>query len=129
MRVDKGLQGIRTNIRRESDLMTDAAQWYKRLGKEFASHGMVHHEKEEYVRGQIHTNTVEGYYIFKRGIDLTDAAAKGRPFFPSAHSATFCRAFNIGLRLLKIFWTALSQRPGGLEFGWTGKRETVTFGP
>jgi ISXO2 transposase-like protein len=60
---------IRANIGRESHLMTDAAVWYKGLGKEFASHGRVHHENEEYVRGQIHTNTVEGYYsIFKRGM-------------------------------------------------------------
>ena len=30
---------------------------------------VVHHEREEYVRGDIHTNTVEGYYsIFKRGM-------------------------------------------------------------
>jgi transposase-like protein len=64
---------LRTNIRRESDLMTDAAAWYKGLGKEFDSHGRVHHEKDEYVRREgermIHTNTVEGYYsIFKRGM-------------------------------------------------------------
>lgn len=64
---------IRTNIRRESDLMTDAAVWYKGVGKEFASHGRIHHENDEYVRREgervIHTNTVEGYYsIFKRGM-------------------------------------------------------------
>jgi len=60
---------IRANIRRESNLMTDAAPWYKGVGQEFASHGSVHHESEEYVRDQIHTNTVEGYYsIFKRGM-------------------------------------------------------------
>jgi len=31
--------------------------------------GAVVHRNEEYVRGEIHTNTVEGYYsIFKRGM-------------------------------------------------------------
>jgi transposase-like protein len=64
---------IRTNVRRESDLMTDQASWYKSVGKEFASHGSVEHSKDEYVRREgvrvIHTNTVEGYYsIFKRGM-------------------------------------------------------------
>jgi hypothetical protein len=60
---------IRMNISRESDLMTDTASWYKRVGKEFASHGTVNHEIKEYVRGNITTNTVEGYYsIFKRGM-------------------------------------------------------------
>lgn len=60
---------LRTNIRRESDLMTDEALHYRAVGKEFASHGAVTHSKDEYVRGSIHTNTVEGYYsIFKRGM-------------------------------------------------------------
>jgi transposase-like protein len=64
---------IRTNISRESHLMTDAAPYYKMVGKEFASHGRVEHAADEYVRREgervIHTNTVEGYYsIFKRGM-------------------------------------------------------------
>lgn len=60
---------LRTNIRRESDLMTDEALHYRAVGKEFASHGAVTHSKDEYVRGSIHTNTVEGFYsIFKRGM-------------------------------------------------------------
>jgi transposase-like protein len=61
---------VRTNLKRETKLMTDAANQYRALGKEFASHDRVHHEREEYVRdGYIHTNTVEGYYsIFKRGM-------------------------------------------------------------
>jgi transposase-like protein len=60
---------IRMNVSRESHLMTDAASWYKNIGKEFASHGTVEHAIYEYVRGNIHTNTVEGYYsIFKRGM-------------------------------------------------------------
>ena len=40
------------------------------IGKEFAEHGAVEHTADEYVRGDIHTNTVEGYYsIFKRGMN------------------------------------------------------------
>jgi transposase-like protein len=57
------------NIKRESRLMTDEARHYVRVGEAFADHGAVEHSKEEYVRGDIHTNTVEGYYsIFKRGM-------------------------------------------------------------
>jgi transposase-like protein len=60
---------VRENIRRESRLMTDAAMHYRSVGKEFAEHGHVEHSDGEYVRGDIHTNTVEGYYsIFKRGM-------------------------------------------------------------
>jgi hypothetical protein len=50
--------------------MTDKARQYVELGKEFSTHGSVHHELGEYVRdGVIHTNTVEGYYsIFNPGM-------------------------------------------------------------
>jgi transposase-like protein len=57
------------NIRRESRLMTDKAMHYRAIGDLFADHGTVAHERDEYVRGDIHTNTVEGFYsIFKRGM-------------------------------------------------------------
>ncbi len=60
---------IRMNISRESHLMSDEASWYRGVGKEFASHNMVEHGAKEYVRGDVHSNTVEGYYsIFKRGM-------------------------------------------------------------
>jgi transposase-like protein len=60
---------VLTNVRRESRLMTDKAPHYRALGQEFAEHGSVDHGRHEYVRGDIHTNTVEGYYsIFKRGM-------------------------------------------------------------
>jgi hypothetical protein len=60
---------IRANISREARLMTDEAASYRVIGPEFASHETVNHRAEEYVRGDIYTNTVEGYYsIFKRGM-------------------------------------------------------------
>jgi transposase-like protein len=62
---------VRANIAKETALMTDEANQYKAVGKEFASHDSVNHKDEEYVRGGgfIHTNTVEGFYsIFKRGM-------------------------------------------------------------
>lgn len=63
---------VRKNIKRETALMTDNASWYTRVGREFASHETVNHTIEEYVRGNVHTNTVEGYYsIFKRGMKGT----------------------------------------------------------
>jgi transposase-like protein len=61
---------LRQNVRRESDLMTDQALHYRAVGREFAKHGRVEHSAGEYWKpGDIHTNTVEGYYsIFKRGM-------------------------------------------------------------
>jgi hypothetical protein len=49
--------------------MTDEARWYKKVGKEFASHESVNHSISEYVRGNAGTQTVENFYsILKRGL-------------------------------------------------------------
>jgi transposase-like protein len=53
----------------QSRLMTDDLPAYRRPGRRFAGHETVNHTAEEYVRGEAHTNTVEGFYsIFKRGM-------------------------------------------------------------
>src|SRR5207248_6974372 len=62
---------IRANVAEGSAIMTDEAGWYKSLNRDrlFASHETVEHTAKEYVRGNVHTNTVEGFYsIFKRGM-------------------------------------------------------------
>ena len=60
---------VRENIQRETRMMTDKAHHYTQVGKEYAEHGRVDHGAYEWARGDIHTNTVEGYYsIFKRGM-------------------------------------------------------------
>jgi transposase-like protein len=57
------------NVAPESRLHTDEAQHYKRPGRTFAKHERVNHSKEEYARGDVTTNTVEGFFgIFKRGM-------------------------------------------------------------
>jgi transposase-like protein len=60
---------IRQNVHRESRLMTDTAGYYRRGQLGTDQHEMVDHSIGEYVRGDVHTNTLEGYYsIFKRGM-------------------------------------------------------------
>jgi hypothetical protein len=60
---------IRENIDRQSALMTDEGTWYREVGREFARHETVKHREDEYVRGDAHTNTAEGFFsIFKRGM-------------------------------------------------------------
>jgi len=60
---------IRDNVDRAAHIRTDAFQSYRGLDREFASHETVTH-MDEWVRGDIHTNTVEGYFsILKRGIN------------------------------------------------------------
>jgi transposase-like protein len=67
--VARVLPIVNANIHKETVFMSDEARVYQNIGPEFAAHGKVNHGREEYVRGVVHTNTVEGYYsIFKRGM-------------------------------------------------------------
>lgn len=62
-------KAIRENVDKESTIMTDTFRSYKGLDKEFKNHYTVEHGEKEYVRGIVHTNTVEGYFsLLKRGI-------------------------------------------------------------
>lgn len=57
------------HVEKDTRLMTDEAQFYKQTGKRFQSHEAVNHGEKEYVRGDVTTNTVEGYFsILKRGL-------------------------------------------------------------
>ena len=57
-------------IAKDSHFRTDESSVYWSIGEGFASHRTVTHSINEYVRGDAHTNTVEGYFsIFKRGIN------------------------------------------------------------
>lgn len=51
-------------------LMTDDAPLYKGMGKRlFPSHQTVRHTANEYVRGNVHTNTIESFFaVMKRGL-------------------------------------------------------------
>jgi transposase-like protein len=60
---------VRKNIARETRLLTDESRYYTLVGREFAAHETVSHSRGEYVRGDVHTNTIEGFFsIFKRGM-------------------------------------------------------------
>ncbi len=51
------------------NLMTDGERPLRALRPMFASHQTVNHEAGEYVRGDVHSNTIEGFFsILKRGI-------------------------------------------------------------
>ena len=58
-----------TRIDRKSRLLTDEAKAYITPGRQFAAHETVNHRTKEYARGDVTTNTVEGFFgIFKRGM-------------------------------------------------------------
>jgi transposase-like protein len=60
---------VEAQIHGATYVMTDEGGAAKKVGSRFTLHGSVNHGAGEYVRGDIHTNTVEGYfYILKRAI-------------------------------------------------------------
>lgn len=62
-------KAIRENVHPSARMMTDGHIAYRDLGDEFADHQVVAHHRREYVRGEAHTQTVEGYFsLLKRGI-------------------------------------------------------------
>jgi len=59
---------LTAHIDARTQLYTDDAGQYRHMGQLFA-HDSVAHGNDEYVRGHVHTNTVENYFsILKRGI-------------------------------------------------------------
>lgn len=60
---------VNANVAREARIMTDEALQYEGKLDHFAEHGVVNHSQDEYVRGDISTNSVESYFaLFKRGM-------------------------------------------------------------
>lgn len=60
---------VRENVARESHIHTDESKLYNKALMDVRRHKTVQHTANEYVRGDVTTNTVEGYFsIFKRGM-------------------------------------------------------------
>lgn len=60
---------VAENVARESRLHTDESRLYTGADAMFASHETVKHTAKEYARGDVHTNSAEGYFsIFKNGM-------------------------------------------------------------
>ncbi|MCX5997343.1 MAG: IS1595 family transposase [Chloroflexi bacterium] len=61
---------IQRNITKKAIIYTDESALYSNLDKYGYNHKTINHAKEEYVNGNIHTNTIEGFWsLVKRGID------------------------------------------------------------
>jgi transposase-like protein len=62
-------RSLKKNVSPDAVLMTDDARIYRKIAQRFADHQSVNHSAGEYVRGDAHTNTIEGFFsVFKRGM-------------------------------------------------------------
>jgi transposase-like protein len=61
---------IYTNVDRSARMMSDQHVGYLGLNANFSAHGVVKHSVGEYVRGDVHTQSVEGFFAnLKRGVN------------------------------------------------------------
>ncbi|MGB7257231.1 MAG: IS1595 family transposase [Pseudolabrys sp.] len=60
------------NIAKEARVFTDESRIYSDMAGQVSEHDTVHHAAGEYVRGHVHTNTVENVFsVLKRGMKGT----------------------------------------------------------
>ena len=83
---------VRANVAKETAIVTDESSIYSDL-KRTHHHAKVNHGEKEWVAGEFHTNTVEGYFsIFKRGMKGVYQHCSARSIctaiLPSSISAT-----------------------------------------
>jgi transposase-like protein len=110
---------VMTTISRQSNLMSDGAPFYPKMGVEFASHSVVDHKAGEYVRGTAHSNTVENYFsILKRGIVGTFHNVS------EAHLARYLAEFDFRYSNRAGLGVDDTQRTDEILRGIAGKRLT-----
>lgn len=56
-------------VHKRTVLCTDDAHVYQTVSNDVAAHQVVNHSAKQYVVGEVHTNTIEGYFsVFKKGM-------------------------------------------------------------
>src|SRR5680860_156620 len=108
-----------TNASRKSTLMTDTHGGYHHVGKEYARHETVDHGRSEYVRGDAHSNTAEGFFsILKRGVTGTFH------HISEAHLHRYLAEFDFRYSNRSALGVEDTERAAKIIFQSSGKRLT-----
>jgi transposase-like protein len=119
LKISTLLPILKANIAKEATVHTDEAMQYDNLRDHFAAHASVNHGAEEYVRGDVTTNTVEGYFsIFKRGMKGVYQHASKKHLHRYAAEFAFRYSNRAALDVSDV------ARSDTALFGATGKRLT-----
>jgi hypothetical protein len=110
-------KAIESRVAYNATLMTDELSAYKSIADDAGrKHVTVNHSKDEYVRGEAHTNTVEGFFsLLRRGINGTFHHVSRR------HLSRYCDEFAFRYEHRK---TSDGERAWLLVAGAEGKRLT-----
>lgn len=117
---DKNVRGaLAKHLDERSRLVTDGARTYKFVMPTPEQHESVDHNKKEYVRGDVHTNTLEGFFsIFKRGL------VGVYQHMDSAHLDRYLAEFDFRQNTRAKLGINDTQRMGIAVAGAKGKRLT-----
>ena len=103
----------------KTNLMTDGEGQYRLVSDMFKKHEVVNHGIGEYVRGDAHTNTVEGYFsILKRGIVGTYHHVSQQ------HLKRYLAEFDFRYNERTALEVTDAERAAKVVFGAVGKRMT-----
>ncbi len=107
------------NVDTKARLMTDKGGQYRKTKNFFPKHEQVDHGAGEYVRGSVHTNTIEGFFsIFKRGIYGTYQHVS------SQHLGRYTTEFDFRYNNRAALGVDDTQRSDAALKGISGKRLT-----
>jgi transposase len=83
------LPKVKQFVKKGSRVATDDGRWYMSLASKGYRHETVNHKAREYVRGGVHTNTIEAFWAnVKRGIKGTYV------WVSKKHLQTYLREFE-----------------------------------
>ncbi len=103
------------NIKLGTILNTDSSWMYTPLGAAY-KHEVVNHQQNEYVRGNVHTNTIEGYWsLLKRQIVGIHHQVSPKHLQRYCNEASF-RYNNKGVTQDVRFANALTNCEGSLQW-------------
>lgn len=116
----KTLQGvIRKHVHLNSHMMTDELHAYGGLVNGFAAHDTIRHSDGVYAKGNIHTNTVEGFFaLLKRGI------VGSFHHVSKAHLHRYCEEFAFRYSNRQAMGVNDGMRAARIILGAEGKRLT-----
>jgi transposase-like protein len=111
---DRLTEVLAENADRTCRLITDDYLAYRRVGQAFDSHEVVKHSAGEYVRGDVHSNTIEGVWsLIRRGVMGTfhSVSRKHLPNYLNEFEFRWnTRKLNDGERIAKAIRTVDGKR-------------------
>lgn len=99
---------IKEKVLPKATVYTDELMSYNTVAYSGYSHRRIHHAEKVYVMGDVHTNTIEGYWsLIKRGISGVYHAV-GQPYLQS-YLNEYSFRYNRREDITPMFWSFLRQ--------------------